>query len=275
MKNLIKFTREPKRDCDLFAAWPGIGNVSLIMAKYMMEKLPAEEIGVVEPSIFFDPIGVMVKNNVIEAPQFPQNKFYYFRNPKNERDLVIFIGDEQPSSKGYDLANLIIDSCQKLRIKRIYTCAAAIVRIHHTEIPKVWAAATRLELIEEIKKFDVILRGEVQIAGLNGLFLGVAKERGLDGVCLLGEVPMYTTRIPNPKASLAVLTVFSKIFNLNLDMAELSNVAKQSDEDMKRLAAQAMEEFITNYTKPVWPQEEYSEEDEDDEEDEDEDDEES
>jgi uncharacterized protein len=266
MKNIIKFTKEPKRECDLFASWPGIGNVSLILAKYIKDKLPAEEIGTVEPFNFFDPIGVMVKNNIIETPQFPQNTFYYYRNPKNERDLIIFIGDEQPGSKGYDLANLLVDSCQKLKVKRILTCAAAIVRIHHTEMPKVWAAATRQELVEQMKAFDVVLRGEVQIAGMNGLFLGVAKEKGLDGLCLLGEVPMYTTRIPNPKASLAILRVMSKICNFNVDMDELSNVARQADENMKKLAAQAMEEFITNYTKPVWPQEEYDEEDDIDEE---------
>jgi uncharacterized protein len=276
VKNIIKLHKDPKRECDLLASWPGIGNVSLILAKYLKDKLPAEEIGEVEPFNFFDPIGVMVKNNVIETPQFPQNSFYYYKNPGSDRDLIIFIGDEQPGSKGYDLANLIIDSCQKLKVKRIITCAAAIVRIHHTEQPKVWAAATTPALVEGLKTLDVVLRGEVQIAGMNGLFLGVAKERGIDGICLLGEVPMYTTRIPNPKASLAILKVFSKLCNLNPDIAELTTIARQADEDMKKLAAQAMEEFITNYTKPVWPQEEYEddEDDEDDDEDDEEDDEE-
>jgi proteasome assembly chaperone (PAC2) family protein len=267
MKNSIKLYKEPRsKDCDFFASWPGIGNVSLIIAKYLKDKLNAEEIGIIEPFDFYNPIGVMVKNNIIEAPQFPESKFYYWHNPNSDRGLILFISDEQPSSKGYDLASCVLDISKKLRIKRVYTCAAAIAKIHHTEMPRVWGAATNQNLIEDLKKYDIVLRGDIQIAGLNGLFLGVAKERGIDGVCLLGEVPMYTTRIPNPKAALAILGVMTQMLNIKIDLTELSGVAKQTDEEMKRLAAEAMEEFITSYTKPVWPPEEEYEEEGDEEE---------
>lgn len=269
MKNAVRLYKEPKsRDCDLLASWPGIGNVSLILARYLKDKIGAEEIGIVEPFDFYNPIGVMVKNNIVEAPQFPESKFYYWHNPRSERGLVLFISDEQPSSKGYDLANCVLDISKKLRIKRIYTCAAAITKMHHTEMPKVWGAATHANLINDLKKYDIVLRGDIQIAGLNGLFLGVAKERGMDGICLLGEVPMYTTRIPNPKAALAILGVMVQILDINLDLSELAGLAKQADEEMKKLAAEAMGEFITSYTKPVWPPEEEYEEDEENEEDE-------
>ena len=271
MKNAIKFIKEPKaKEFDLLASWPGIGNVSLILAKYLRDKLHAEEIGTIEPFDFYNPIGVMVKNNLVEAPQFPECKFYFWLNPKTDRGLILFISDEQPNSKGYDLAGCVLDIGKKLRISRVYTCAAAIARIHHTETPRVWGAATKPNLIDELKKYDIVLRGDIQIAGLNGLFLGVAKEREVDGICLLGEVPMYTTRIPNPKAALAILGVMTKILKIDLDMTELATIAKQADEEMKKLAAEAMEEFITSYTKPVWPAPEEYEEEEGDDEDEDE-----
>ncbi len=257
MKNPIKLYKEPHRKaCDLLAVWPGIGNVALIVARYIKDKLKAEEIGEIEPFDFFDPIGVMVKSNIIEAPQFPESKFYYLRNPASDRDLVLFISDEQPSFKGYEMANCVLDVSQKLKVKRVYTCAAAIARIHHTESPRVWGAATNPKLLEVLRKHDVILRGDIQIAGLNGLFLGVAKERGFDGICILGEVPSYTTRIPNPKAALAVLNILSKILAIDISTSDLAKLAKESDEQMKKLAAEAMEEFIDRYTKPVWPPEE-------------------
>ncbi|HEX7365272.1 MAG TPA: PAC2 family protein [Dehalococcoidia bacterium] len=272
MKSSIKLSKEPRRKaCDLLAVWPGIGNVALIIARYIKDKLKAEEIGEIEPFDFFDPIGVMVKGNIVEAPQFPESKFYYWQNPKSDRDLLLFISDEQPSFKGYDLANCVLDVSQKLKVKRVYTCAAAIARIHHTETPKVWGAATNQKLLEVLRKYDIVLRGDIQIAGLNGLFLGVAKERGFDGICLLGEVPAYTTRIPNPKAALAVLNVLAKVLSIDINMSDLARLSKESDEQMKKLAAEAMEEFIDRYTKPVWPPEEEAEEIEDiDEEEEDE-----
>jgi len=84
-------------------------------------------------------------------------------------------------------------------------------------------------------------------------------------------VPMYTTRIPNPKASLAVVDVLSKILDIDINLSELARLAKESDEEMKKLAAEAMEEFIDRYTKPVWPPEEEDMEEEEEEEEEEED----
>lgn len=274
MTDAIKLYKEPKsKDYDLLASWPGIGNVSLILARYLKDKLNAEEIGIIEPFDFYNPIGVMVRNNIVETPQFPESKFYYWHNPDSDRGLLLFISDEQPSFKGYDLAKCVLDINKKLNIRRVYTVAAAIARIHHTEMPKVWGAATNQALVEELKKYDVVLRGDIQIAGLNGLFLGVAKERGVDGICLLGEVPMYTTRIPNPKAALAILGVMTQVLNIQIDLSELYGVARQAEEEMKRLASEAMEEFITSYTKPVWPPPEEEDEEVDEEDDEEDDDE--
>jgi proteasome assembly chaperone (PAC2) family protein len=127
-------------------------------------------------------------------------------------------------------------------------------------------AATSQKPIDELKKFNLVLRGDLQIAGLNGLFLGAAKERKIEGVCLLGEVPMYATRIPNPKAALAVADALTKVLEINIDLNELTVVAKESEEEMKKLAAEAMGEFIDRYTRPVWPPEEEEEDIEEEEE---------
>jgi len=279
MEKLATFKKEPHpRSCDFIAAWPGIGNLALILARYLREKLEAEEIGEIEPCTFFEPIGVMVKDNVIEAPQFPEGKFYYWHNNNGKRDIMFFIGDEQPAYKGYELANFVLDVAKKYRAQRVYTFAAAIAKIHHTEQPKVWAVATRPDIVEYLKGFEVVLKGRLQIAGLNGLLLGVARERGIEGICLLGEVPSYTTRIPNPKAALAVIKVLLKILGIDVDLTDLARIAEESDQQMKKLAAQAMGEYIDRYTRPIWPppeeDEEYAGDEEEDEEDEDNDDEE-
>ena len=270
MKKLVNFRKEPRpKACDLIAAWPGIGNLALIVTRYLREKLGAEEIGEIEPFTFFDPIGVMVKDNIVEEPQFPEGKFYYWHNPTGKKDILFFISDEQPTFKGYDLANFILDIAKKFKVQRIYTFAAAIAKIHHTELPKVWGVATDSSLIDFLKKFEIVLRGKLQIAGLNGLLLGVARERGMEGICLLGEVPSYTTRIPNPKAALAVMKVLLKVLDIDIDLNDLAKIAEESDQQMKRLAAQAMGEYIDRYTRPIWPTPEDEEEFEEEEDEED------
>ncbi|MBI2979725.1 MAG: PAC2 family protein [Chloroflexi bacterium] len=267
MSDLVKFSAHPKLNSpNLVAAWPGVGNVSMILAGYLKNKLEFKELGEIEASHFFDPIGVVVKDNVVESPQFPQSKFYYRKNKKGKDDTILFIGDDQPATKGYELANCIVDTALSLQVKRIYTCAAALTRIHHTEQPQVWGVASNQRLTDELRKYDLARRGNLQIAGLNGLLLGVAKERGVQGICLLGEVPMYATRIQNPMAALAILEVLTKMLDIEIDTLELSQLADETKIRMKQLAAEAMGDYIDFFTEPIWEQN--PEEDEEDEEEE-------
>jgi proteasome assembly chaperone (PAC2) family protein len=259
-REVTKLRRHPRpKACSLLASWPGIGDVSITAAKYIVDKLSAVEIGEIEPVNFFEPVGVTVKQNVVESPRFPESKFYYWQYPKVSKGLLIFIGEEQPAFKGYELVNCVLDVAQRFRVSRVYSCAAAVTRIHHSEEMKVWGAATDPNLISELSKRNVILRGNLRIAGLNGLILGMAKERGMEGICLLGEVPSYATQIANPKSSLSVLGILTKMLGITLDLAELDHLAEQVDEEMDRIAKRVTAEFIDQFTEPIWEQDEEEE----------------
>ena len=261
MKDLVKLYARPRlKSPNMVTAWPGISNVALIVATYLKKGLAFKELGEVNAAHFFDPIGVTVKDNVVEAPQFPQSKFYYWKNKGKGSDIILFMGDEQPGSKAYELANCVLDVGLRFQVGRVYTCAAALTRIHHTEQPRAWGVATNQQAVEELKRYDLVRKGNLQIAGLNGLLLGVAKEKGIESVCLLGEVPMYTTRIQNPMAALAVLKVLTKMLDIEMDMDELTQLALETSERMKEIAAEAMGEYIDFFTRPIWEREEEEEE---------------
>jgi predicted ATP-grasp superfamily ATP-dependent carboligase len=122
--------------------------------------------------------------------------------------------------------------------------------------------ATSQATAQDLKQYELIQAGNLQIAGLNGLLLGVAKEREIEGICLLGEVPLYATRIQNPMAALAVLRVLTKMLEVKVDLAELEQVAQEAKERMKQVAAQAMGEYIDYFTEPIWERGEEEEEEE-------------
>jgi proteasome assembly chaperone (PAC2) family protein len=251
--DIIKIHARPKLNTpNMLAAWPGIGNVAMVIANYLKAKLPFKELGYLEPSYFFDPIGVLVKDDVVEEPTFPQSVFYYWKNAKGGHDLILFIGDDQPAAKGYDLAHYVLDEGQRFGAGRVYTCAAAITRIHHTEPPKVWGVGTSHLVTTDLKQYKLEHSSNLQIAGLNGLLLGVGKERDIDGVCLLGEVPTYASRVTNPMAALAVLKVLAPMLEIKVDLAELAKMAVEATERIKQVAAQAMEEYIDYFTEPIW-----------------------
>jgi proteasome assembly chaperone (PAC2) family protein len=266
MNGIIRITARPKlRSANLLAAWPGVGNVAMIVANYLRAKLPFKDLGYLDASYFFDPIGVTVRDNVVEEPSFPQSQFYYYKHPSKQNDLILFIGDDQPAAKNYELAHAVLDVADRFEVEKVVTCAAAITRIHHTEPPKVWGVATSHHLAEDLGQYKLEHSSNLQIAGLNGLLLGVAKEREIEGICLLGEVPVYASRVPNPMAALAVLKVLTGVLGITVDYAELARMAVEAGERIKQVAAQAMEEYIDYFTEPIWERGE-EEDDEDEEE---------
>jgi len=252
IKDVIKIRARPNlNEPVLLAAWPGIANVAMIVVTYIARKLEAKELAEVRAPYFFDPIGVMVRNNVVEEPQFPQSRFYYWKNP-NGNDIILFIGEAQPTTNGYELANCIVDAAEHFKVRRIFTCAAAVTRIHHTENPKVLGVGTSDEVMKALSPHSLVNGGNLQISGMNGILLGVAKERKIEGACLLGEVPNYTTRMHNPIAALAVVLALSKILKIQIDHTELMMAAIAVREHMKQVAADAMGEYIDYFTEPIW-----------------------
>ncbi|ADJ25692.1 protein of unknown function DUF75 [Dehalogenimonas lykanthroporepellens BL-DC-9] len=267
MKGLVKTLARPRlREPYMLAAWPGIANVAMIVGTFLAHKLNPKPLAEVVAPYFFDPIGVLVQDNLVESPQFPESRFFYWKNRVGKRDIILFLGDDQPQNKTYDLAHTVVDVAEKYGVKRIYTCAAALTRIHHSEDSKVWGVATTPNLLEEIKAYDLVLGGNLQIAGLNGLLLGVAKERGMDAMCLLGEVPQYASRFPNATAALAITEVLLKMLEVDVELDELKEQAVEATGRLKELAAEAMGDYIDYFTEPIWESgAEYEDDDQDEE----------
>jgi uncharacterized protein len=256
MTELVKIQTRPRlHSPNMVATWPGIANVGTIVADYLRKRLTFKELGELNAPSFFDPIGVTVENNLVQEPQFPQSRFYYWKNKPGKNDLILFVGDDQPTFKSYELANCVLDMAVRFKVQRVYTMAAAVTRMHHTEMPKAWGVATTTQLTSELKHRGLMQRGNLQIAGLNGLLLGVAKERSVDAICLLGEIPANAARLQNPMAALAILRVMNRMLDIKVDLLELELIASQTKDKLKQLAAEAMGEYIDLFTEPIWEQE--------------------
>ncbi|MDH5203228.1 MAG: PAC2 family protein [Nitrospirota bacterium] len=234
---------EPKfKNAVMIVGWPGICNIGLIAVDTLREITEAKEFGGIESIEFFPPKKVIIKSGLLENLEFPTNKFFYKKHKKN--DLIFFISEEQPKKKSssgyaegaeaYRMANLVLDIAEQFGCKRIYTSGAAVSFIHHTMVSRVWAVPNTKRLIQEIKGFpNTIMMSNIEdrsgrgfISGLNGLLLGVARKRGFEGICLMGEIPVYfqSLPIPYPKASKSVLEVFSKILEIRIDFSQYDEV---------------------------------------------------
>jgi hypothetical protein len=243
----IVYSKEPElTNPVLVASWPGIGNVGILAVDTLRAQLQAEEFAQIEPWEFFYPSKVTIRGGLLEDLEFPASTFYFKKLP--DRDLIIFMGEDQPVSgarvyaegrKAYAMANLVLDVAERYGCRRIYTSGAAVSLIHHTARPRVWGVASSKALNKEVRSCpNTVLMGEIEghnepgaITGLNGLLLGVARKRGLEAVCLMGEVPDYLAGapFPSPRASRSVLEVLTGMLGVSIDLAGLDEVAGQVD----------------------------------------------
>lgn len=224
----IKLRKRPKlKNCHMIVAWPGMGEVAYRAVSYLLEKLPVEELGEIPSDNFFYPMESVIQDGILDVPDLPSTKLYFLRDKAAKRDFIIVLSEAQPDgARAEEYCSRLVSLAKKFSVKQVISFAAMPQPMEHSQQPAVWYAATSKKLLEHLKQFDLQLLSSGQISGLNGLFLGLAKKEGFEGFCLLGEIPLYTIQIENPKASYAVLEALARILSLNVDFAELLEQAQ-------------------------------------------------
>lgn len=111
-------------------------------------------------------------------------------------------------------------------------------QMHPGHRSRIFGAATDQQGLAELKRLELEVLQDGNVSGLNGVLLAAAAEAGLRGACLLGEMPHVFSQLPFPKASLAVLEVFTTITGIDLDFTELSEQAQRMEEQLGELLAQ-------------------------------------
>lgn len=232
----------------LVAVWPGIGHVGINAGYYLMSTLEMTVLAELQVSNLFEVDHVVVEKGILHTGRRPRSRFFLWSDPKKERDLVIFLGEAQPPQGKSQYCQAIIDFARKIGVEKVYTFAAMASQMHPEHDSRVFFAATNEESLKELENQQIQILEDGQISGLNGVLLGVAAEKGLHGGCFLGEMPHLFSQLPFPKASHAVLEVFSSLMGIEVNLTELADQAKQMDEQLGALLAQVEERLGQSFT---------------------------
>ena len=221
----------------LVAVWPGMGGVAISAGYYLMAKLGMHLLIEFPAAEFFDLEQIEVKDGLILNKRLPRSRLFLWNDPKRQHDLIVFIGEAQPPSKGGAFCRRLIEQARELGVERVFTFAAMATQMRPKHYSRVFGAAIDRETLAQFKQLDVHILESGSISGLNGVLLGMAAGSGLPGGCLLGEIPHVFSQIPFPKASLAVLEFFTVMAGIELDFAELRDHAKTVE--------RTLEDFLT------------------------------
>ncbi len=227
----------------MVAVWPGMGNVAATAGYYLMAKLEMHLLAEFSGAEMFEIEHVVVKNGLILPGRLPRSRIFVWSDPREQRDIVVFFGEAQPAIGKNAFCHKLIAYAEKLKVERVFTFAAMATPMRPEQESRVFGAATDQASLEELKSYNLQIIEDGHISGLNGVLLAAAAERGLRGACLLGEMPHIFAQLPFPKASLAVLGVFTSIAGLEIDFTELRQQADAIEKQLEQLASKVEREI--------------------------------
>jgi len=240
METYIKVIKKIKpKNPILIEGLPGIGGVGRISAQYLIDQLKAEKFAELY-SPYFLPFTSIHES----VAQLLKNEFYYWKNPKpNGEDLIILVGDCQCgdiSTVGhYEIAEKILDFCEKLGVKKIFTLGGfGTGEIEETKDIEILGAVNDKKLIEKYSGYGIDFESSMEriqyIVGASGLLIGLGKERGMEGVCLMGETTGFPI-LTDPRSAEKLLKVIVKILDLDIDLTKIDEKAKEMEAFLKKL----------------------------------------
>jgi len=227
----------------LVAVWPGMGHVALNAGVYLLAKLGMTSIAEFDVNELFDVDSVEVQAGLIQPVRKPRNRFFLWTDPAKKHDLVVFVGEAQPPAGKYAFCRQLVEFARGLGVERVFTFAAMATRMHPEHPSRVFGAATDRANLDQLVRLELDVLEDGHVSGLNGVLLGAAAEAGLQGACLLGEMPHIFAQVPFPKASHAILEAFKTIAGIELDLTELAEQASAVERQLGEILAKVEEQY--------------------------------
>jgi len=241
-----KKVKRKLKDAVLLTGLPGIGLIGQVVGRYLMEELKAEKIAVLLSPHFPHQVFMTKKG----ALRLIRNSIYLHKG--KTRDIVILLGDVQAmSSVGqYEVAGKMLDYCQDLGIKEVITVGGYSTG-KFSEDRRIFAVTTSAALQARLKKRGVIFgQAKGSIVGAAGLLPALAKLRGMDGICLMGETHGGYVDTASARAIVQLLSKYlgSPVSRKRLDqrVAESQKISKKVEEDIQKSMSEQFEATSRN-----------------------------
>lgn len=160
---------------------PGFGNVGKIAAHLLIKFCGAKPFAELYSPSFPDYVSVNSKG-ICHLPRYE-----FYAAPMEKNDFIIMTGETQPSFDDviahYAICSEVLDFVVKWGCNMIVTIGGVPLTEEKTQV---YIAATSPRLAMEFMEKGAVIYSKGRIAGGTGLMLGLAKERNLEGICLLG-----------------------------------------------------------------------------------------
>jgi proteasome assembly chaperone (PAC2) family protein len=182
-KSYLREISDPALENPVFIqGLPGFGNVGRIAAHMLVKSWGAKPFAELYSPNFPDYVAVSSKG-ICHLPR------YEFYSAKVENSCyIIMTGETQPSFDDvlahYQVCGEIVECIQKGGCRFLITIGGVPMTDNKAQV---YVAGTSSRLATEFMEKGAVIYSRGKIVGGTGLTLALAKEKGLQGICLLGS----------------------------------------------------------------------------------------
>jgi len=187
----------------VIAAMQDMGNVGSIVVNFINNSLRTKKFRVAKTPF---PTYVLDQGGYIDLP----NESWEYRYSDG---LIVFGGDTgqpQGNDELHSLCQDVIDISKKYSAKFIYTLGGFHTNRILDKDPKTFVTTTSPDLTKQMQGLDITTTPQKSIiTGFNGLILGFAKQNGISGIGMYGE--LNEPQIPQYRAAISIIRTLEKL----------------------------------------------------------------
>ena len=170
-------------------------------------------------------IGVTVELN--STYSLPKYEFYAYT--KNKLQIILLTGDTQPRPWGqYNVARKVLDFVTKFGCNTLIVLGGYALQRRNKNV--IYAVASEPEMVNDLKKFDVLPAQSGIIKGAFGIMLGLGKSRNMKCIGLLGAT---VGKYPDLQAARNIIQLIAKMFDIPINISEMDKRIEDMESRVK------------------------------------------
>ena len=212
----------------LIVGLPGIGLVGQVVARYMIRKMKGKKIAELYSPHFPHQVLMTRKGRIRPL----RNSFFEVKS--KGKDFIVLVGDVQAvtSTGQYEVAEKVLDYAERKKVGLIVTIGGYSTGKMDEE-KQVFGAANGESAKGKFEKAGILFgKTKGSIVGAAGLIPVLAKLRGIDAVCVMGET--HGSYV-DPASASQVMQKLMKVLGFKVDLSELESEATEREKVIKKI----------------------------------------
>jgi len=225
----VEFHREPPSNIPTmvvaFGGWIDAGEAGTGAMRTLVRQLAATPLAAIDPEEFFDftqvrPV-VRLSAEGQRIIRWPRSAFWTWQPSEGRAGLLLFRGME-PQRRWRTYATLLLDVAARCGVQRIVSLGAVLAAVPHTRPPRVTGNSTDPAWQARFDAWGMSRRSRYEgPTGIATVVADAALRRGMASCTVRGQAPHYLEGATNPAVSQALLTIVTRLLDLDLAWSHL------------------------------------------------------